>query len=513
MNRLWKTRSRLKGISIEYILIYTLILNLCFRQDLAHACGVNAHTWISDSAICQLPVGSELQLLMSRQDLVDLVRIGSSFPDSGYPIDQPYAEYAHWSPFVENCVRRFQERYPPSEPLSEEGLREAAFLLGAASHGLEDELFDTQFLRWTFQEDGVDQEEIDGAVDFFIVADGHTVLRPNPELPLATVLEALHTEGISVTEDEIHRGYGFIQLALNLTDSPIAANNFANQQRPQMPWSATHYLDPDITGSLAYEPRIISKQLEVNWARLRGHFESQEALIALSPDPLEGERLELDAVNARLEAGWITLYFGIGVDVMSIQERISLLNEQGENLSFEWRSTRWGGGEGLTRLFQLRPNSSFMFDQRLTIQIEPGVILVGDVVTTERWERMVQTSCQSPPCETSMIPRVYGGQTKGCWVMETNHTEGGTQAGSEADHHSSLEMSDQAGENLQNQAGEDYAGVMIGMELEEKPMNMGISERQANQGGCSQTQSEHSLSVLLFLLLTICLASYQVEKC
>jgi len=470
-------------------MIAVLCSVLCFFAPLhpeAKACGVNAHTWISDSALCQLPIGSELQRLMSDQELVELVRIGASFPDSGYPIEHPYAERAHWSPFMERCVRRFQERYPPSEPLSEEGLREAAFLLGVASHGLEDELFDTQFLRWTVQEDGVDQDQIDSAVDFFLIGDGHSELSPQVDPPLTVVIEALREAGVEVGEEDIHSGYRFIKAALSLSQRPMAAQLLAERKRPEMPWSATHYLDPEVTGSLAHEPRIISRQLELNWARLRAQFEPDQALIAITPELDAGERLDIQAVAARSEAGWISLYFGLGVEVLSLRERLSLLNEAGEPIPFEWRATRWGGGEGLTRLFQLMPSEALAPDQRLSLRVEPGVALVGGAVSAEPWLRLIQSSC-AEPCEPLEQPeRAYGGRVRGCWVTEL---EVGTEAGIEAGVEAGVEARAEAGAEAGTESGAE-SGTESGTESDtEGGAEAGVSA--ASQAGLSADQALH----------------------
>ena len=88
-----------------------LLVAVLFAPLKSRACGVNAHLWITDSAICQLPEGSLLRAFYTDQRHVDLTRLGSSFPDSGYAVSHAYGEVAHWPPFVQKYIEDFQSRF------------------------------------------------------------------------------------------------------------------------------------------------------------------------------------------------------------------------------------------------------------------------------------------------------------------------------------------------------------------------------------------------------------------
>ena len=90
-----------------------LLINTGLLINPAWSCGVNSHLWITDSAICQLPEGSRLKAFYSNQTHVDLTRLGSSFPDSGYAINHEsmFSLGAPGTKFVRNrFLRTFTER-------------------------------------------------------------------------------------------------------------------------------------------------------------------------------------------------------------------------------------------------------------------------------------------------------------------------------------------------------------------------------------------------------------------
>lgn len=395
----------------------------CLVAQNSWACGVNSHLWITDSAICQLPMGSSLRSFYSIQRRVDLTRLGSSFPDSGYAIEHAYGEVAHWPPFIRAYIEDFQARHGSDEQAwSEEALDEVAFILGVTAHGYEDELFDTQFLRWTEQEDGAGQDILDATLDFLLIYERHTELFPPETFPSAGVTSALQRAGVDVEEAQVLQGVGRVRnFALGLTRSPDAVGALVELDRPLIPWAIAHYLDRDIEGSFAHEPRVIAALLEATFRRLKGDDLTSEFLLGL--DPNEGVQLSLSRLEAEGEAKWLSLYFAVGIQVETLLQSLSIQDGQGRELEFDWRSTRWGGGQGLTRLFQFSPRLIDEGDRSFTLTLNEGIETV-DGRLSELVIRRHISLCEEPNCGTEERPELrWGGQQEGCWVLQTEQTD------------------------------------------------------------------------------------------
>ena len=437
---LWyKTSFRVKA-TFNPILFLTLAstLTLFLVSALDHkgyACGVNAHLWISDTAICRLPDGSHLKEIFQSQKRVDLTRLGSSFPDSGYAINHRYGEVAHWSPFIESYIQAFRRRYPSFEQWDESALDEATFILGVASHGFEDELFDSLFLRQVEENDQQGQDRLDPALDFFLIYDQHTELFPSFEFPAEIATEGLNDLGIDVSQEDLVTGVRRLHaFALSLSQSPQTLEGFVERDRPLLPWTHQFYLDEGVVGSLVHEAFWVSEQFEATWDRLKGVFNPDQVWIGTTPRP--DEWLSFEAVQNQRSNGWITLYFSVGVDEQSAFEVIRLKDADGNEIPFDLRANRWSSGQGYSRLFQIRPriylddhpllsNHPENEPYQLSVEIQSPLVLVSNESTTELQRSIVWMECKTPPCTPSMQELVAppivrsltrGGQQQGCWV-------------------------------------------------------------------------------------------------
>lgn len=388
----------------------------------AWACGVNAHLWITDSAICQLPFGSKLREFYSSQNHVDLTRLGSAFPDSGYAINHEYGEITHWPPFILSYIQDFHERHGAVETdWSQEALAEVAFMLGVAAHGYEDELFDSQFLRWIEQEDQANQDVIDPALDFLLIYEGHTELLPPLDFPILGVSSALQRAGVEVSPDEVETGVARVhQFALRLSQRPSALEALVERDAPLIPWASRHYLHSKVTGSLAHEPQRVAAMLEGLYQRLSGQSIANEVISHI--DPSSPAKLSLSNLEAGGQNQWITLYFKTGVITDSLVENIQILS-QGVAVPFNYRSTRWGGGEGYTRLFEISPSEprSLSDQQVLEISIQAGIEILGGDISTQDYNFEIEL-CRS--CEELGEEELrFGGLQQGCFVPDESFAD------------------------------------------------------------------------------------------
>lgn len=353
---------------------------------LAAAHGINGHVHVTGWAIEALPPGP-LKALLADPIVRDTALIAAAFPDSGYAIGDGYGELAHWEPFVDACVRRLQ---PPFETL--EARREAAFVLGLAAHGLQDEIFDSLFLHQIAKHDDRGQDEADPGTDAFLVTDGYVHHRPPVWVPYELVHAALaDAHGYAVDDATIDAGMARVK-TLVIDGAEGIAQVFDPRYRPQLPWTAAHYLDPDIPGSLGAEIPATRAYLEALWARIHGEF----AVSALVGHPYPSAERRLRGVAANDVDSWVTLIFGAGVRIGSLLDgRVALEDAAGAEVPVEVHATRWGGNDpaGDTRLVTLRPTVDLLPDADYTVILRPGVELLDGTLLEVDWTYTFKTRC------------------------------------------------------------------------------------------------------------------------
>lgn len=120
----------------------------------ANAAGIVTHVWMALEAIDRVQPAALRQLLDAHRDQV---RAGAEFPDGGYwtsRIGTPggdYGEEAHWQRFHDAYVAQIRSD-PACAPLTDPAgpcAATIAHLMGAAAHGMGDEVWD-----WLFEPNG-----------------------------------------------------------------------------------------------------------------------------------------------------------------------------------------------------------------------------------------------------------------------------------------------------------------------------------------------------------------------
>src|SRR3954467_12294697 len=144
-----------------------------FVPSTAHAAGETTHAWMVERGIELLPPGA-LKTLLETQRVQALA--GAAYPDTGYWVENdpiadpdvarpsdPYGETSHWERFINAYVAHIRRRADCGDLTSPTGPCAAliAHLMGAAGHGLGDELWD-----WLFEPAMKDHGE-DPADNFF----------------------------------------------------------------------------------------------------------------------------------------------------------------------------------------------------------------------------------------------------------------------------------------------------------------------------------------------------------
>ncbi len=233
---------------VRRVLLLTAVL--CSGSAIASANGIVSHMHISDLAVGRLPEG-ELANLLRDPAMLEIYRAGSVFPDSGYAADDDYGEIAHWEPFTESYVRWIRDNYPPPFD-GDEARTHVAFLLGQASHGLADQVFDSLFMARTDVFDGTSENLDVGAETWLIIEhDPNNRIMGFVPAEMHDVFAGSELVGYAPTTEALGRGRDLITRAV----SALYAISWTLYEGywVEMPWAATHYYEADrVPGSLPH---------------------------------------------------------------------------------------------------------------------------------------------------------------------------------------------------------------------------------------------------------------------
>jgi hypothetical protein len=365
----------------------------------ADAHGIWGHIHVTGWAIENLPPG-ELSDFLSEPEVMNAALYGAAYCDSGYfPRDEAvnrysriYGEHNHWEPFVENYVQWMAVNDPP--PWDDlESRKRIGFLMGVAAHGLQDELFDSLFLYQVAYHDDGSQENADPGTDGFFAQDGWIRFIPEPYYPVELLLEVYAPLGPEITEDIIANGNDLMQrVYVNDTLGPIVAESNGDLYRPELPWTAEHYLDPDIPGSLRSEIVPTARYMESIWERLHDRWEEEDLVIHTYPE-LPRQLLTGDNENP---GSWLTLVFGRGVQTNTAS--FTLEDGEGSGVEFVRRSTRWGGEGSWSRLARVEPSEPLAPGAEYRLELQAGTTMIGlDDPTASAWSMQFVVACPDDP--------------------------------------------------------------------------------------------------------------------
>lgn len=369
----------------------------------AAAHGINGHIWVTDGAIGHM-LDCEAAEMLSAEEVRPVLQIGAAFPDTGYVNDagRDYGETAHWEPFIQSFIEYVRQTYaPPYDTLEERQL--IAFLMGAASHGMEDETFDSIFLRMAEEKDGVSQDWTDPGTDFMLVAEHRTNLQPDPFLPADDLIAVFKRPdvGVAVTEDLMADNMQVVRVVVIGYASEKTDPRIDDEYRPALTWTAEHYLDPRTPSSFPFEQTVVGPYLDAIWHRLHGDFRPADVVVATVP--ARGERLlSTDHASA---FSWINLIFGYGVWYRSLNEKtVRLRDAAGKSVPFDIGYTRWGNAASEGRLLQLRPRADLTPDRDYTVVLEPGVELIDGRKLDAPLTFTFRTACAGADCAPLEAP-------------------------------------------------------------------------------------------------------------
>ena len=374
------------------VLVAVLTFLLCPSTVLAH--GIWGHIHVTGWAIENLPPG-ELRDFFQEPEVLNAALFGAAFTDSGYfpqsgdlsVRSRAYSEHTHWEPFIETFIVWVLENDPPPWDSLESRMR-VGFLIGCASHGLQDEIFDSLFLEHIAHHDGAGQDEADPASDGFLALDEHLRWVPEPWVPMETLLELYEPLEHEIDESTIEDAVEVMTFLYVREAGHLAAETLGVEYEDQIPWTRAYYLDESIPGSLRAEINPTRRHQLALWERLHGRFEADDVVVATYPDTPR----RLLASDPSDPGSTVTFVFGAGVDIASIATQWA--SESGIEVDHFSEGTRWGAT--YPRLLRIRPNEALVAGGTYDASLLAGAELIDGRETAQDWTLRFEVECDPP---------------------------------------------------------------------------------------------------------------------
>jgi MYXO-CTERM domain-containing protein len=361
---------------------FLVLLSVVTWPQLAHANGVTAHAHMTDLAIEELPPG-ELRDLMTDPAMRDAYRTGSVFPDSGYAAGDAYGEIAHWEAFTQSYLDWMAAEHPPPYETDDER-RLVAFLLGQASHGMADQVFDSLFMSRALAFDG-DVSSLDEHEEYWLVVEHEpgiaplVIWAPYDELPDVFAAEREgHRPEVATIEFGLRRIGGVLDLLQASARAPYA------RTWSESPWAASSYYVEATPGSLPFIAPIIARYWQVLWERLHGTDSLERSVIGRFPDD-GGDNHEVDP---RRPESRVMIVFGHGIDAMTLT-RAEVVLETNEGVVVS-ANPRFIYGAPFANALLVDPEETLAYDTRYRVRLGENVrdiegrALPAGVLTTFR---------------------------------------------------------------------------------------------------------------------------------
>lgn len=271
----------------------------------AGAAGDTTHGLMAVRSIGYVQTPALSELLQANRDAF---RAGAHYPDAGYWARDAgvpggdFGEVSHWERFINAYVAHVRSKPEcalladprgPCAPL-------IAHLMGAAAHGMGDEVWD-----WLFEPLVTDHGEVPdppvfsegelgnyppgslitsieyamdmvAIVDHAMWADVPTSVPPTADL--VTVYKSMERDDI--TEEGILAAHA-LQTSILVAERVGAALD-SNRIREQMPWSSAHYYTE--SGGVLWAARAISGYLDALWRKLTQPSPPPPRVVAFHPD-------------------------------------------------------------------------------------------------------------------------------------------------------------------------------------------------------------------------------------
>ncbi len=345
----------------------------------ASANGTNSHLWITLEARDRLP-GGELKQLLSRPELQAALQNGACFPDGGYVLSDAYGEMAHWEPFYLAYMDWIRTHFEKPYAANPEAALHVAFLMGMASHGLADQVYDSLFMNVARVKDAAGWssellKDFDTATDTFFVAATGINVEFEPWAPSSVLSDVyLGAFGYSVTPNTLDNAQR--ALAVVRAYPRAAAQNAARlaEYRAAYPWTDAHMMDARVPGGPITEAALVSAYLQVMWDRLNGAPSPEDLIIGTTPSHRAGGQ-PTDHTRVESQVGVV---FGHAIDDTSLSaDSVTVTDATGRRYAVDlsmWRTQ--------SNVLRLRPRADWPANKLLTVTLRPGLRTIDGMTLT-----------------------------------------------------------------------------------------------------------------------------------
>ena len=261
----------------------TMLGMLAAGVPTANAAGIVTHAWMALEAIDRVQPPALRQLLDAHRDQV---RAGAEFPDGGYwtrSLGTPggdYGEEAHWQRFHDAYVAQIRSD-PACAPLTDPAgpcAATIAHLMGAAAHGMGDEVWD-----WLFEPNGPGFDEsylpsdiaafvgpggLEVQLDIVAIARHARPVGPTPAIPDAAKIDAAFASVGRGDIDPAAFDVGDQFLDVERGVESIWAPIHIEPLERAMPWTSAHLIDA--AGGVDFGADAIAGYYETLWGDLLG---------------------------------------------------------------------------------------------------------------------------------------------------------------------------------------------------------------------------------------------------
>ena len=278
---------------------FVLLIGLLASPQAGWANGQTTHLWITDTAVGHVEIPELAELLAAQ---MGPLRVGTMFPDGGYPLNHEYGEVAHWEPFQDAYRDWIRTQFPNLS--SADAAPHIAFYLGLASHGMADQVFDSMYMERSRIYDAeygwADQSTaLDLAQDIVFAAQTTTQTVPEPWIPdhFPDLFAGL---GVDVDMDTMLEGQDRLDIAVRGTGGLSEIDAAVTLNGDAFPWGCSHLLDETVPGSPPFEAKVVAKYWAHLWRELHGE-PGELDIIGVFPTPNSmGHATDAEDIEAKL---------------------------------------------------------------------------------------------------------------------------------------------------------------------------------------------------------------------
>lgn len=335
--------------------------------NIAAANGQSTHLWITDDARSHVPEGA-LADFLADPAIDKMLRNGTMFPDGGYPLDDPYAEIAHWEPFQTTYLDWILANYDP--PYTGEAAEHLAFLLGMASHGMADQVFDSLYGERVKLYDGA-FGDFDTASDIIMMSYFEPMMAPSDWVPY-TVFDQLYDEvGYDVDPDTMMQGQNLLRIAVNSVAIFSQMPDQVAESSVPFPWGSQHLLDESVPGAPPCEGEIIARYWRVLWAIAHDQVMPGPVMATIPADGAANHPTDSSSLES-----WVSVVFSRGLEDAPLDvSSFHVVSEGGTEVPI----TIWHYYGQDAHIVHLRPQADLEADTTYTATVDPGVLTIhGD---------------------------------------------------------------------------------------------------------------------------------------